>query len=183
MQYYTYSMYVVARILARAVSLALVPGLVFCQPGETTRRFEAADVHVSVAEGARVMTGGLTSGGRYELRHATLLDLIRTAYGINADSVTGGPVWLTIDRFDVVAKAPTASTPDAVRGMLKRLLVDRFSLAAHTDNKPMPAYALTAGKRPQLKPASGSEEGGCVLQNPPGPHGTFAQVAQCHHTN
>ena len=42
--------------------------------------------------------------GRYELRRATMVDLIRTAHAVDADKVVGGPHWLELDRFDVIAK-------------------------------------------------------------------------------
>jgi len=52
--------------------------------------------------------------------------------------------------------------------MLQSLLADRFSLAVHNDSRPMAAYALTAGKHPQLKESDGSG-GGCdfAVQNAP----------------
>jgi uncharacterized protein (TIGR03435 family) len=46
------------------------------------------------------------SRGTYELRNATAADLIRTAWGVDADGVMGGPDWLDADRFDVIATAP-----------------------------------------------------------------------------
>ena len=39
--------------------------------------------------------------------------------------------------------------------MLQSLLADRFKLVAHKDTKPLPAYALVVGKKPQLKEADG----------------------------
>jgi uncharacterized protein (TIGR03435 family) len=92
-----------------------------------------------------------------------MLDLIRTAYGVDADKVLGGPNWLDGDRFDVVAKAPAGSTPDAMKLMLQTLLADRFKLVVHNDTRPMPAYALTVGKKPQLKQADGTGDSGCKL--------------------
>jgi uncharacterized protein (TIGR03435 family) len=50
--------------------------------------------------------------GRYELRKATMLDLIKIDYGVDADTVFGGPSWLETDRFDVIAKAPSATSPE-----------------------------------------------------------------------
>jgi len=38
------------------------------------------------------MRGGLMRGGRYELRTATMVELITAAYGVDADNVLGGPV-------------------------------------------------------------------------------------------
>lgn len=44
------------------------------------------------------------AGGRYELHHASMVDLIHTAYNVDAEAVFGGPSWLDSDRFEVLAK-------------------------------------------------------------------------------
>jgi len=38
------------------------------------------------------MQGGVLRGDRYEMRQATMVDLVRTAYGVDADKVIGGRV-------------------------------------------------------------------------------------------
>jgi len=83
--------------------------------------------------------------GKYELRRATMVDLIRTAYGVEADKVVGGPHWLEMDRFDIIAKTPSPTTPDTVKPMLQALLVERFGLVARQEIKPVPGHALTKG--------------------------------------
>src|ERR1700733_10274920 len=60
--------------------------------------------------------------GQYEFRNATLVDLIGTAWGVDADKVVGGPDWLDTDRFDVTAD----TSPEAMKKMLRQLLADRF---------------------------------------------------------
>ena len=142
--------------------------------------FDVADVHVSPrssnpsiqpfdgsAYAANRMKGGFTSGGLYMLRTASMVDLIGAAYGVDADRVSSGPNWLDLDRFDVIAKAPADSTPETLKLMLKALLEERFKLAVQPEVKPLPAYVLTVGKRPQLKEASSSGNAGCrsVRQN------------------
>ncbi len=107
------------------------------------------------------MTGGLAIAGRYELHHATMLDLIRTAWNIDSDAVIGGPDWLESDRFEVSAKFSPPTTPDSAHTMLQRLLKDRFHLRIREDRRPLPAIALTAAKRTQLK-QSESEGGECT---------------------
>src|SRR5579863_10001801 len=94
--------------------------------------------------------------GRYELRNASLVDLIRTAWSVDADKVVGGPDWLDTDRFDVIATAPPSSTPEALHIMLRSLLVDRFHLVARKDTRSLPAYVMTAGKKLQLRLAGQS---------------------------
>ncbi len=52
--------------------------------------------------------------------------------------------------------------------MLQTLLEERFKMTVHKDSRPGAAYALTVGKKPQIKEASGKEETGCRAQSPPG---------------
>jgi uncharacterized protein (TIGR03435 family) len=116
------------------------------------------------------MRGPLVRGGRYELRNASMVDLVRTAYHADADKVVGGPSWLEMDRFDVVAKMTGKPSADEQRNMLRTLLADRFKLVVHNETQSMPAYALTAGKHPALKKADAAGNTGCKfnMQAPQG---------------
>src|SRR5688500_3405758 len=58
------------------------------------------------------MRGGVLRGTRYEVRHASMVDLIRTAYNVQPERITGGPGWLEWNRFDIAALAPE-NTPGA----------------------------------------------------------------------
>jgi uncharacterized protein (TIGR03435 family) len=137
---------------------------VFGQSSEPRPAFEMADVHVSPHSAFPQMTGGVLRAGRYELRKASMVDLIRTAYGIDADSVVGGPSWLESDRFDVIAKAPPDTPAETTKLMLQSLLADRFKLVVHNETRPMPAFVLTAGKgKPKLKESEGGD-GRCQFQ-------------------
>jgi uncharacterized protein (TIGR03435 family) len=124
--------------------------------------FQAADVHVSPYNRFPQLTGGTLRGSRLEMRFANMIDLVRTAYGVEPEDVIGGPSWVEFDRFDVIAKAP-AGTPSAnLRLMLQNLLAERFHLAVHKETRPMPAFVLTLGKgKPKLKESSGTGEPGC----------------------
>lgn len=161
----------IVRFIATAVltaSLSMVP-----VPAQTTAAFEIADVRVSpptVSYHERTMSGGrLSRDGVFDLRRATMLDLIGIAWGVDAAKILGGPSWLDMDRFDVRAKAPAGATQAMVRPMLQALLADRFGLVLHNDTKPVPAWALTAGKNPQLRQADGSGAATCKqeIQNAP----------------
>src|SRR5579862_6253759 len=100
------------RALAGISFAALLSGAAFGQNAEPTPTFDSADVHASAhtTNPNPFMTGGVLRGGRYDLRRATMLDLVSTAYGVDPDTVLGGPNWLETDRFDVIAKAPTTTS-------------------------------------------------------------------------
>jgi len=147
----------------------------YAQTPGTTATFDAADVHLR-AHGANPspgMSGGVLRGGRYDLRNATMVDLIATAYGItDPDLVAGGPNWLERDRFDIAAKAPDGTPRDKIQLMLQALLAERFKLALHRDTRPMPGYVLALSKdKHKLKEAAGPGAGcqGNPQTQPPPP--------------
>jgi uncharacterized protein (TIGR03435 family) len=109
------------------------------------------------------------SGARYDLRNATLVDLIVRAYGVTADKVFDGPSWLEYDRFDISALMPPKTSAADAKLMLQTFLADRFGLAIRKEERSLPAYVLTAPKGKQkLKEADGSGETGCkfMLEQP-----------------
>ena len=147
-------------------------------PDDAGAKFEIADIHPAAKVTGQMNQFMGTSpprNGRYEIRNASMLDLVRLAYGFDQDKVLGGPSWLEMDRFDVIAKIPAnaggTATPadaglsDSVKEMLQALLADRFSLKVHKDTKPLPVYVLTVGKKPMLKEADGSGDTGCKAQS------------------
>lgn len=135
-----------------AVSLAALSFAAFGQSSSPQPAFEVADVHKTPRVTSAVMRTALR-GGRYELLNATVVDLIRTAYGIDAESVVGGPNWVEFDRFDVIAKAASATPPETLRPMLQALLADRFKLVVHNDAKPMATRAPRSSQNARRSPA------------------------------
>ena len=144
--------------------LACLSATTHAQTPEDLAKFLVAEIHPSpkfTNSDLSDMSGGLLPGGRYVLRRASMVDLIRTAYGVDAAKVLGGPSWLGVDRFDLRAMAPAGTTTVTVKPMLQAMLADRFGLVINKDTKPVSAWALTAGKHPQLKQSEGSGDAGC----------------------
>ncbi len=156
------------RLLARLSFVALLAAAAFAQPPAPEHAaFDIADVR-AVPYTSQRMQGGVLRNGRYEPRHATMLDLIATAYNVDQGMIFGGPSWLEYDRFDVIAKTPANTSARMIPLMLQSLLTQRFRLAVHKDTKPMPGFALITGKsKPKLKEANGGGDTGC--QRPPMP--------------
>ncbi|HLK70301.1 MAG TPA: TIGR03435 family protein [Bryobacteraceae bacterium] len=123
--------------------------------------FEVAEVRISKAgtEGNFVM-----KNGRLEATALTMRDLITSAYGIDDDQLAGGEKWIDTDHFDIIAKtAPTASF-ETLRTMFRTLLEQRFKLAVHNEERPMPAYLLTMPKKTsKLQESATDARGACKL--------------------
>src|SRR5580765_874286 len=150
------------RSFACASTLTLLAAAVFAQ-SRSAPQFDVADVHVSPKAANAFMRISPPRNGRYEIKNATMLDLVRTAYGFNPDTILGGPNCLELDRFDVVTKVPGGADVDAQKAMLRSLLEDRFRLVARKETKPIPTWVLTAGKQHRLKEADGSGPSGCRI--------------------
>ncbi len=152
------------RFPGRSGLIVLVTGVVFGQSADSPK-FEVADVHASPKRTIAFLRATPPRNGRYEIGNATMLDLVRIAYGFSAETITGGPNWLELDRFDVIAKVPASADTDQQKAMLQSLLADRFALAVRKDTKPIVTWVLAAGKQPRLKEADGSGDTGCKIQS------------------
>jgi uncharacterized protein (TIGR03435 family) len=141
------------------------------QPAAATKSFVLADVHTSPFTSNPFMHGNSIQGDRYFLTQATMLDLIATAYAVDASNVHGGPAWLERDRYDIRAKVPPGTTSADVKLMLRALLADRFHLVVKTGTAPMPTYILSAGPgKPKMTESEATGDAACMpLPPPPNP--------------
>ena len=85
-------------------------------------------------------------GGLLTATNVTVAALIRFAYDLPDFQLSGGPGWLNSDRFDFLAKAEGDPSVAQQRLMLRRLLEERFKLAAHTEMRVLPLYALVLAR-------------------------------------
>ena len=96
------------RVFAYPFVTALFYLAASAQPTDSPR-FEAADIHASAPSSNirdSFMQGPFVGGGRFEIRKATMVDLIRLGWSVQPDKIVGGPSWTGLDRFDILAKSP-----------------------------------------------------------------------------
>ena len=125
---------------------------------------------------------GRIDGGQVNVTGATLKFLIAFAWDLNpndSEALAGAPKWLDSDRFDILAKAshdtlgtvyqdrPQIDQQD-LQLMLRALLVDRFQMQTHMEDRPVSAYTLIAVS-PKLKKADPLSRTRCT--EGPGPDG------------
>ena len=100
--------------------------------------------------------------GQIEVRGDTLLEHVRYAWGIqrgDESSMVAGPAWMATERFDVIGKVTSENRADApaldqdsLREMAQNLLISRFKMVVHYEDRPVPVYSLVAGSKPGSKP-------------------------------
>ena len=136
--------------------------------GQSAPKFEIASIHLSPKGPNLFPRTAAPHDGRYEIHTASMVDLIQIAWGFAPDKILGGPSWLEMTRYEVVAKVPDKISQDDLKPMLQSLLADRFKLVVHKESRPLPTYALTVGKKVLMKQADGAGDTGCKLQAPSG---------------
>ena len=171
-------------LLALLQQSAVVPPAITPQsPAAPRETFEVTSIRLraSVAPGGR---GGPGPDGqepkcygsiqidprRLALTNMMLYRIITLAYGKSCygfesmDLLSGGPAWVTADRYDLEATLPQGTpsytlqqfdadrggveTSDATRvqAMLQALLADRFRLVVRRETREVPGYVLSVGK-------------------------------------
>jgi uncharacterized protein (TIGR03435 family) len=90
--------------------------------------------------------GGLRPGGRYRLTNMPARSMIGIAWSIPTNRVLGGPGWIAMDRYDLDATMKENATQDEIRAMMRAFLRDRFTLAAHVEQRDLPVYDLTLAR-------------------------------------
>jgi uncharacterized protein (TIGR03435 family) len=104
--------------------------------------FDVVSIKPNVTGGRETMVAH--PGGRLTATNLPVRALIRTTYQLQDDQILGGPEWMSTERFDIEAK-PDADTPLTELGpMLRALLVDRFKLAVHNEQRELPVFALVS---------------------------------------
>jgi uncharacterized protein (TIGR03435 family) len=109
--------------------------------------FDVATIKPNPSAGNRMQ--GLTMNGRnFRVRNGSLIDLITFAYDVQVKQVIGAPAWTDEDRYDIDAVPDQPGQPNMVqaRGMLRKLLTERYKLTLHHEKREMSAYVLSAPK-------------------------------------
>lgn len=146
----------------------------------STAKFEVASIKQSKSFDMRHMMIRIMNrpdDGRFYATNITARLLIRLAYDVQSSQIVGGPDWITSERFNIQAKAPSATNAELKKldplqaklvkeHMLQELLVDRFGLQIRHETKQLPVYALEVARNgTKLEIAKG------VAPVPPGGEG------------
>ena len=115
------------------------------------------------------MSVGISPSGSFRASGVTLMTLIQQAYDVRGFQVSGGPGWISTDRYDIVTKNESAGPTQqdlikmndaqrdefrtAMMTRLRALIEDRFQVKIHRETKEMQVYGLVVAKGgPKLQP-------------------------------
>lgn len=107
--------------------------------------FESATIKPSKPE------EGLTiqiQGRRFATTGATLIDVMKYAFGLHAAQIVGVPEPLRSEKFDVLADPPTETRPssDQIKAMVRVLVTERFGMHSRIEKRELPVYAIVVVK-------------------------------------
>ena len=117
--------------------------------------YEVASIKLDQSDHTSAMTNNPPDG--FTATNATLKGLIQNAYGVLNYQISGGPDWLSSERYVIDAKMD-AATADALQKlsredrvlarqqMLQALLADRLKLTIHRETRELPVYFLVVAK-------------------------------------
>src|SRR5215471_6879435 len=106
--------------------------------------FEIASVKPSTA-GCPPACGLIRStvgSQEYHVEGAFLKTMMTVAYSVTDGQISGGPSWMTADRFDIEAKAARPGAVDELHTMLAHLLEERFHLKVRHEMRQESIWSL-----------------------------------------
>jgi uncharacterized protein (TIGR03435 family) len=67
---------------------------------------------------------------------------------LHPKQIVGAPTWAETEKYDIQAQQGTDTLPNTQqwKGMMCKLLADRFHLVSHPDKREIPVYVLTVAK-------------------------------------
>ncbi len=108
--------------------------------------FDVASIHLTRPGTVNGFIKPLPGGIGYTSQNIPIKLILSLMYRIPMRQISGGPDWLTEDRYDIEARADHPYPADDLREMFRNLLADRFNLKFHKDIKQGNVYALSVDK-------------------------------------
>jgi bla regulator protein blaR1 len=130
-----------------------------------TRGYQQVSVTPGEAGNGIIQTRILFHPDSLVAKNQTLQELLKLAYGVQENQISGGPDWIATARFNVDAKLDDATvaelkklSPEQQKAerdlMFQNLLADQFKVALHRESRLLPGYALVIAKNgPKVQPA------------------------------
>jgi uncharacterized protein (TIGR03435 family) len=121
--------------------------------GVQAETFEVASIRphdpaVPVVRGHGDPPDFIKPGGRFEAKGVTVQMLLEWSYDVQPLQHSKLAAWMEKERFDIAASANSNATEANMKAMTRALLVDRFQLKIHPEERTLPALVIAIGKNP-----------------------------------
>ena len=131
--------------------------------GETTTTVMAADADpdwevatVRPSDPNEKEQSFMVRGRHIIVKNQPVEKMLMVGYGLQKNQIAGAPDWVKTENFDVDGLADAEGQPQVkqFQTMVRKLLLERFGLKMHNEQREMPVYALTVAKDgPKLTPS------------------------------
>ena len=105
--------------------------------------------------------GYFVQGGEVKTINTSVVDLLTFAYGLQQKQIVSSLPWVSGEKYDLAGKPDIEGTPDSaqMKGMVRKLLAERFALKFHYEKRELPVYALTLVKSGKMIKSAGDSAG------------------------
>jgi uncharacterized protein (TIGR03435 family) len=105
--------------------------------------FEVASIKPSNPDDQR--KAFVVRGRHFQIVNQPVAQILCFAYDVQAKQLIGLPAWAETDKYDIDAQPnlPGAPSSRQWKGMLQKLLVERFKVTFHRDKKELAVYVLS----------------------------------------
>jgi uncharacterized protein (TIGR03435 family) len=133
--------------------------------------FEVATIKPSKPDDQR--KAFIVRGRRFEIINQPLVQILCFAYDVQAKQLIGLPPWAETDKYDISGEPDGEGAPSGKqwKGMIQKLVAERFKLTFHPDKKELSVYVLSVAKGgPKLAKSEGDPNGlpGLFFRGRPG---------------
>ena len=156
---------------------AMLVGIAFAQAPKAAATFDVVSIRSADLPTPETMRSGqfragtTINEGSADFEFVTLADLLPYAYRVKSFQVIARQS-LREARWNIRARLPQGGSRNQVPEMVQAMLVDRFKLAIHREQRDLPVYELVVLKDgPKLKPSESADPADDIAA--PGPLGLF----------
>jgi uncharacterized protein (TIGR03435 family) len=122
--------------------------------------FEVATIKPSKPDDQR--KAFIVQGRRFNIINQPLVQILCFSYDVQAKQLIGLPPWAETDKYDIDAKPDGEGAPSSKqwKGMIQKLVAERFKLTFHRDKQELSVYVLSVAKGgPKLTKSEGDPNG------------------------
>ncbi|MEA2262495.1 MAG: hypothetical protein QOJ51_5320 [Acidobacteriaceae bacterium] len=122
--------------------------------------FEVATIKPSKPDDQR--KAFIVQGRRFNIINQPLVQILCFSYDVQAKQLIGLPPWAETDKYDIDAKPDGEGAPSSKqwKGMIQKLVAERFKLTFHRDKQELSVYVLSVAKAgPKLTKSEGDPNG------------------------
>jgi uncharacterized protein (TIGR03435 family) len=122
--------------------------------------FEVATIKPSKPDDQR--KAFIVQGRRFKIINQPLVQILCFSYDVQAKQLIGLPPWAETDKYDIDGEPDGEGAPSSKqwKGMIQKLVAERFKLTFHRDKRELSVYVLSLAKGgPKLTKSEGDPNG------------------------